>query len=142
MKASSVRDKRWRQRSLQQSGPVYYYIEYFVYTGSLLVTISLIFFVLSTIIVIIFYSSRQAEYLYSVCRQEKIMKAVYVVSIVIGSIGGAQMIWHFLDLMWVMILIPNMIAVLLLSGEVKRLTTEFFASEKYYKKDIAEEEAS
>lgn len=41
-----------------------------------------------------------------------------------------------------MILIPNMIAVLLLSGEVKRLTTEFFASEKYYKKDIAEEEAS
>ncbi len=38
--------------------------EYFGYTGSLLVTISLIFFVLSTIIVIIFYGSRQAEYLF------------------------------------------------------------------------------
>ncbi|WP_214781635.1 sodium:alanine symporter family protein [Exiguobacterium sp. S3] len=115
--------------------------EYFGYTGSLLVTISLIFFVLSTIIVIIFYGSRQAEYLFGLTAG-KIMKAVYIVSIVIGSIGGAQMIWNFLDLMLAMILIPNMIAVLLLSGEVKRLTTEFFTSEKYYKKDIAEEEAS
>ncbi len=61
------------------------------------------------------------------------MKTVYVVSIVIGSIGDAQMIWNFLDLMLAMILIPNMIAVLLLSGEVKRLTTEFFTSEKYYR---------
>ncbi|WP_337874609.1 sodium:alanine symporter family protein [Exiguobacterium sp.] len=115
--------------------------EYFGYTGSLLVTISLIFFVLSTIIVIIFYGSRQAEYLFGL-KAGKIMKAVYIVSIVIGSIGGAQMIWNFLDLMLAMILIPNMIAVLLLSSEVKRLTTEFFTSEKYYKKDIAEEEAS
>lgn len=115
--------------------------EYFGYTGSLLVTISLIFFVLSTIIVIIFYGSRQAEYLFGLTAG-KIMKTVYIVSIVIGSIGGAQMIWNFLDLMLAMILIPNMIAVLLLSGEVKRLTTEFFTSEKYYKKDIAEEEAS
>ena len=70
------------------------------------------------------------------------MKVVYIVSIVIGSIGGAQMIRNFLDLMLAMILFPNMLAVLLLSGEVKRLTTEFFTSEKYYKKDIAEEEAS
>lgn len=115
--------------------------EYFGYTGSLLVTISLIFFVLSTIIVIIFYGSRQAEYLFGLTAG-KIMKAVYIVSIVIGAIGGAQMIWNFLDLMLAMILIPNMIAVLLLSGEVKRLTTEFFTSEKYYKKDIAKEEAS
>ena len=115
--------------------------EYFGYTGSLLVTISLIFFVLSTIIVIIFYGSRQAEYLFGLTAG-KIMKAVYIVSIVIGAIGGAQMIWNFLDLMLAMILIPNMIAVLLLSGEVKRLTTEFFTSEKYYKKDIAEEKAS
>lgn len=115
--------------------------EYFGYTGSLLVTISLIFFVLSTIIVIIFYGSRQAEYLFGL-KAGFFMKIVYIASIVIGSIGGAQMIWNFLDLMLAMILIPNMIAVLLLSGEVKRLTTEFFTSEKYYKKDVAEEKAS
>ncbi|KDN59489.1 sodium:alanine symporter family protein [Exiguobacterium sp. AB2] len=115
--------------------------EYFGYTGSLLVTISLIFFVLSTIIVIIFYGSRQAEYLFGL-KADFFMKIVYIASIVIGAIGGAQVIWNFLDLMLAMILIPNMIAVLLLSGEVKRLTTEFFTSEKYYKKDVAEEKAS
>ncbi len=100
--------------------------EYFGYTGGLLVTISLIFFVLSTIIVIIFYGSRQAEYLFGL-KAGFFMKMVYIASIVIGAIGGAQVIWNFLDLMLAMILIPNMIAVLLL---------------RYYKKDVAEEKAS
>ncbi|MFP3422675.1 alanine:cation symporter family protein, partial [Bacillus sp. SIMBA_161] len=84
--------------------------------------------------------SRQAEYLCGVTAVE-VVEGVYIVYIVIGSIGGAQMIWNFLDLMLAMILIPNMIAVLLLSSEVKRLTNELFTSDKYYKKDIAEEKA-
>lgn len=115
--------------------------QYFGYTGSLLVTISIIFFVLSTIVVIIFYGSRQAEYLFGL-RAGTVIKVVYIASIVVGSIGGAQMIWNLLDFMLAMILIPNMIAVLLLSGEVRRLTKEFFTSDKYYKKDKREEKAS
>lgn len=115
--------------------------QYFGFAGSVLVTVSLIFFVLSTIIVIIFYGSRQAEFLFGL-RAGFIMKFVYLASIVIGSIGGAQVIWNFLDLALAAILIPNVIAVLLLSGEVKKLKTEFFTSEEYYKKDIKKKSAS
>ncbi|WP_050182440.1 alanine/glycine:cation symporter family protein [Domibacillus robiginosus] len=115
--------------------------EYFGYTGSLIVTISLIFFVLSTIIVVIFYGSRQAEFLFGL-RAGFVMKFVYLASIVVGAIGGAQVIWNFLDLALAAILIPNVIAVLLLSKEVKKLKTEFFTSDLYYKKDIKKKSAS
>ncbi|OES43491.1 hypothetical protein BA724_13820 [Domibacillus iocasae] len=83
----------------------------------------------------------QAEFLFGL-RAGFIMKFVYLASIVIGSIGGAQVIWNFLDLAMAAILIPNAIALLLLSGEVKNLKNEFFTSEEYYKKDIKKKSAS
>jgi alanine or glycine:cation symporter, AGCS family len=103
--------------------------------GSLLVTISLVFFVLSTIIVIIFYGAKQAEFLFGL-KAALIIKFVYIAAIILGSVGAAQVIWQFLDLALVAILIPNILAVLLLSKEVRRLTQEFFTSDKYYLKDI------
>ncbi|WP_046176078.1 alanine/glycine:cation symporter family protein [Domibacillus indicus] len=115
--------------------------QYFGFAGSVLVTVSLIFFVLSTILVVIFYGSRQAEFLFGL-RAGFIMKFVYLASIIIGAIGGAQVIWNFLDLALAAILIPNVIAVLLLSGEVKKLKKEFFTSEQYYKKDIKKKSVS
>ncbi|TYR75810.1 sodium:alanine symporter family protein [Rossellomorea vietnamensis] len=104
-------------------------------TGSLIVTISLIFFVLSTIVVIIYYGSKQAEFLFGL-KAAMLIKFVYIGAIILGSMGAAQVIWQFLDLALVAILVPNIIAVLLLSKEVKRLTQEFFTSDQYYLKDI------
>ncbi|MGM0840443.1 MAG: alanine/glycine:cation symporter family protein [Bacillota bacterium] len=107
---------------------------YFGEFGGILVTISLIFFVLSTIIVIVFYGAKQAEFLFGYKAAQGI-KIVYTVAIVLGSVGAAKVIWQFLDLALAAILIPNIIAVLLLSKEVKRLTNEFFTSDEYYLKD-------
>lgn len=107
---------------------------YFGEFGGILVTISLIFFVLSTIIVIVFYGAKQAEFLFGYKAAQGI-KIVYTVAIVLGSVGAAKVIWQFLDLALAAILIPNIIAVLLLSKEVKRLTHEFFTSDEYYMKD-------
>lgn len=104
-------------------------------TGSLIVTISLIFFVLSTIVVIIYYGSKQAEFLFGL-KAAMLIKFVYIGAIILGSVGAARVIWQFLDLALVAILVPNIIAVLLLSKEVKRLTQEFFTSDQYYLKDI------
>ncbi|TXC89255.1 sodium:alanine symporter family protein [Metabacillus litoralis] len=108
---------------------------YFGSIGSYLVSISLIFFVISTVVVIIFYGVKQAEFLFG-HKTGEMMKFVYLGSIIIGSIGGAKIIWQFLDLALAAILIPNIIAVLLLSNEVKRLKDEFFTSDQYYLKDI------
>jgi alanine or glycine:cation symporter, AGCS family len=109
--------------------------QYFGAFGGILVTVSLIFFVLSTIVVIVFYGAKQAEFLFG-WKTAQAVKIVYVAAIVLGSVGAAKTIWQFLDLALAAILIPNIIAVLLLSKEVKRLTKEFFTSDEYYLKDI------
>src|SRR5690606_7893556 len=91
--------------------------------GSLLVTVSLIFFVLSTIIVIIFYGAKQAEFLFN-WKIAQAVKVVYLVAIILGAVGAAQTIWSFLDLTLAAILLPNIIAILLLSNKVKELKNE------------------
>lgn len=103
--------------------------------GGMVVTVSLLLFVISTLIVLIYYGEKQAEFLFGL-KFAKFVKYIYVISIPIGAIGGAQIIWKFLDITLAWILIPNMIAVVLLNKEVVKLTQEFFSSEKYYLKDV------
>lgn len=115
------------------------FTEYFGSFGGILVAVSLVFFVVSTIIVVVFYGSKMAEFLFG-SFAGKAIKVVYIAAIVLGSVGAAQTIWQFLDLALAMILIPNIVAVLLLSKEVKQLKSEFFTSEKYYLKDIKKDD--
>ena len=122
--------------------PAAAFTHYFGAAGGYMVTISLLFFVLSTIIVIIFYGEKQAEFLFGL-KFSKVMRYVYLGSIIIGAIGGARLLWQFLDLLLAMIIIPNMYTITRLSGEVVALTKEFFTTPgKYYLKDINENQPS
>jgi AGCS family alanine or glycine:cation symporter len=103
--------------------------------GGTVVTLSLLLFVVSTLIVIIFYGEKQAEFLFGL-KFSRVMRYVYLASIFVGAIGGAKTLWIFLDIMLAMIIFPNMLALFLLHGEVRELTQEYFSSEKYYLKDI------
>ncbi|MED3603159.1 sodium:alanine symporter family protein [Bacillus subtilis] len=108
---------------------------YFGSGGGYFVSVSLVFFVVSTIMVVIFYGVKQAEFLFGRLAGH-VIKFVYLAAIIIGAAGGAKAIWGFLDLALAFILVPNVIALLLLSRTVKALYTEFFTSEQYYLKDI------
>lgn len=99
--------------------------------GGVLVTISLTLFVLSTIIVIVYYGEKQAEYLFGT-KFSKVMRAIYVISILLGAFGGLEVIYQFMDFMLALVIIPNMLGLLILSGEVKNLKDEFFSNSKYY----------
>lgn len=101
--------------------------------GAAIVTISITLFVLSTIIVIVYYGEKQAEYLFGT-KFSKVMRIVYLASIFLGAYGGLEFLYQFLDLMLGIVIIPNMLGLLLLSGEVKELKDEFFNSPKYYSK--------
>lgn len=114
---------------------------YFGTFGGILVTIALIFFVFSTILVVIFYGAKQAEFLFGLKASYGI-QVVYILAVILGAVGAAEVIWGFLDIMLAAILIPNIIAILLLSKKVKQLKTEFFTSDKYYKKDMKEKKAA
>lgn len=106
--------------------------------GNSVVSLALVIFVFSTITVVVFYGARQAEYLFGLWAGT-VMKGVYVVSIVIGAIGGATVLWAFLDLTLFFVILPNIIAVILLSPKIIELKREFFKSDDYYQKDIREE---
>lgn len=103
--------------------------------GGGVVSFSVLLFVISTIYVILFYGERLAEYLFGK-RFSLFMRYVYLAACFIGAIGGLKFVWVFLDLLFGLAVIPNMIGVLLLSGVVAAKTNEFFTSENYYLKDI------
>ncbi|AJD90548.1 sodium:alanine symporter [Jeotgalibacillus malaysiensis] len=111
------------------------FAEYFGDFGSILVTVSLVFFVFSTILVVIFYGAKQAEFLFGL-KASYAIQVVYIIAIVLGAVGAAEMIWNFLDIMLAMILLPNIFAILMMSNKVKELKNEFFTSDQYYLKDI------
>ena len=102
--------------------------------GGGLVTVCLLLFVLSTIIVIIYYGEKQAEYLFGT-KFSKIMRLVYLASILAGSMMDLELLYQFLDLFLAMIVIPNVIGLVLLSGKVKKLKDEFLSDPKYHQKN-------
>jgi AGCS family alanine or glycine:cation symporter len=75
------------------------------------------------------YGSRMAEFLFGL-KMGFIMKIIYVISIAVGSFGVGTQLWNLLDLALAFVLIPNIIAVLALSPQVKQLTKEFFTDYK------------
>ena len=111
------------------------FINFYGPIGGGIVSFSVMLFVVSTIYVILFYGERLAEYLFGKTFS-LIMRYVYLAACFIGAIGGLQFVWIFLDFLFGLSVIPNMIGVLGLSGVVAEKTKEFFSSEKYYLKDI------
>lgn len=79
---------------------------YFGSGGGYFVSVSLVFFVVSTIMVVIFYGVKQAEFLFGRLAGH-VIKFVYLAAIIIGAAGGAKAIWGFLDLALAFILVPK-----------------------------------
>lgn len=102
--------------------------------GGYVVSLSVLLFVVSTIYVILFYGERLAEYLFGKTFS-LIMRYVYLGACFVGAIGGLQFVWIFLDFLFGLSVIPNMIGVIGLSGVVAAQTQEFFTSKDYYLKD-------
>ncbi|KKB33533.1 alanine/glycine:cation symporter family protein [Bacillus thermotolerans] len=94
-------------------------------------SVALFMFVLSTVIVIIYYGEKQAEYLFGTAFS-KFMRLVYIAAIFVGAIGGLQLIWQFLDILLALVIIPNVLALLFLNKEVKEITNDYF--QRVYKK--------
>lgn len=109
-------------------------------TGSILVSVSLMMFVFSTLVTLIYYGEKQTEYLWGM-KASLVVRWIYVLFLPVGAVGAASFLWQFLDLSLAMILIPNVIALLLMSKEIVEITNDFFTSDKFYLKDIKEKKS-
>ncbi|WP_028784443.1 alanine/glycine:cation symporter family protein [Thalassobacillus devorans] len=92
--------------------------------GGTFVAIFLLFFVLTTVGVIIFYGEKQAEYLFGL-KASKGMRVLYVISIYLGAIGGLQFVWQFLDLLLAAAVLFNIFPVLFMYKDIRAITEDY-----------------
>ena len=95
--------------------------------GPVILLICLIFFAFTTILGWNFYGERCLEYL--VGRNKKAILAyrvLYILAVFIGPYMTIQAVWDIADIFNGLMAIPNLIAIILLSGEVVRLSKSFF----------------
>lgn len=101
--------------------------------GSILISIFLFLFVISTLTVVVFYCEKQAEYLFGT-KIAKWFRALAMLMVALAAFITFDNAGTFLDISLGLVVIPNMIGIILLSGKVKELTDEFFHDPSLYPK--------
>ncbi len=94
--------------------------------ASVLVAVGLSLFAMSTILSWGLYGTRCAEFLVGE-KLTKVYLGIFVLFIVVGCTMNLQLAWDIADTLNGLMAIPNLIALLLLSGTVFTLTKEHFA---------------
>ena len=99
--------------------------------GGLVIQISLIFFALSTILSWSYYGERCWGY---ISNDNKIFvaayKVIFVLFCIVGTTGSGQLMWDISDTLNGAMAIPNLVALLALSGVVAKITKDYFGSKK------------
>ena len=125
----------WKNTEIEAAAmPARAFSDFYGAIGGVIVSFSILLFVISTIYVIAFYGEKQATFLFG-DKFSVVMRFVYIAACFIGAIGGLKMLWLFLDLLLFFVVIPNLIGVLGLSSQVVKATKEFFTSKEFYLKD-------
>lgn len=101
--------------------------------GNLIVVLCVFLFGISTAISWSYYGDRSANYLFG---KKAIVpyKAVFIVMHFLGAVAGLNVIWGLGDTALSLVTIPNVLALLLLSGVAKKATDEYFENKSYEKK--------
>lgn len=95
--------------------------------GNLVVTFGLILFAFTTILGWSYYGERSVEYLFGT-RIILPFRLVWVAAVFVGAIGNLGAIWLIADIMNALMALPNLVALLLLSPVVFRLSRAYFRS--------------
>lgn len=99
--------------------------------GGTIIQISLLFFALSTILGWSYYGERCWGYLTGNNKAVSVVyKVAFILVCVVGAAGSGQLMWNISDTMNGMMAIPNLIALLLLSGVVVQITRDYFGQVK------------
>ena len=93
--------------------------------GSYIVSIGLVLFAFATIIAWYYYAEKCVEFLFG--RKGIIPFRISFTGVAfVGCVSELELVWQLADLLNGMMAIPNLIALIALSGVVRRLTKDFF----------------
>ena len=98
------------------------------YFGGIVIMISTVFFALSTILGWAYYGEVCAGYIFK--KHETVAvyvyRVVYVVFVFVGAVAEIKLVWLIADCFNALMALPNLIAIIALSGVVVSLTREHF----------------
>jgi AGCS family alanine or glycine:cation symporter len=92
--------------------------------GPVVLTIGLLTFVFSTILGWSYYGERAVEYLFGK-PGIKPYRLIFTVVVLLGSVASLPLVWDFADAMNALMAIPNLVALILLSGVIVSETREY-----------------
>lgn len=95
--------------------------------GDFILTFGLFTFVFSTILGWSYYGERAVEYLFG-GKSIKPYRLLWIFAVFAGSIWKTGAVWDFADMMNGLMAIPNLIALLLLSGVIATETKRYFSN--------------
>ena len=92
--------------------------------GSLIVAVCLLLFAFTSLLGWSYYGERGLAYLTEGGRLRGFFRVVFLVTVVLGSVGGVTRVWALSDICNGLMAIPNLLAVLVLApeaiGEIKK----------------------
>lgn len=94
--------------------------------GNYIVTISVFLFALSTIISWSYYGDRCIEYLFGV-KYVVVYRIIYICFVYLGAVLALETVWAYGDMALGLMIVPNLVAVLLLSPKLVPLTKDYFS---------------
>lgn len=102
--------------------------------GDKIVTLAVLLFAVSTAISWSYYGERAANYLFGK-KATLPYKWVYILFVFIGAIAELEAVWAFGDAALGFMTFPNLLAIILLSSTLKKMTKDYFSVEhEVYKK--------
>ena len=99
------------------------------YVGAQLLTFGILTFAFSTILGWSYYGESAVDYIEG-SHMSRFYRILFIVVLFFGSIIGLDVIWNIADCMNALMAIPNLIALLLLSGVAARETKEYFGKKR------------
>ena len=95
--------------------------------GDFVVAFGLIIFAFSTTLTWAYYGERCVEYLAGV-RGLMVFRVVWVAAVFVGAVASLDLVWNIATVTMALMAIPNLIALLLLSPVVFRISRAYFAN--------------
>ena len=99
----------------------------------IVVAVCLTLFAFSTILTWALYGTRCTEYLFG-SKVNKVYQIIFCLVIIFGATSQLEVVWNIADTLNGLMALPNLIALLLLSPVVVKLTREYFTGVKAAKK--------
>ena len=93
--------------------------------GGWLVCIGIALFAFSTILGWEYHGEKAFEYLFNTHKYNMVYRIVFSLIVYIGATTSLQIVWNFSDIANALMAIPNLICLLILSGEIAKDMKDF-----------------